>query len=272
MKSILLSSITLLAFLFAGCEKQYDAPAEQMPVVMQANMTIKELKALYRNAAPTIVNNPGAVVAGKVISTDRYGNFYRTFYIQDETAGIEIKIGTRTLYSTYTIGQEIYIKPHHLCLGDYGQMISLGFTSTNPKYQNSWIDVPMVINNSIFTGEMKAPVAPVEISNTASITADHMGTWVILKNATYKSGGSLTTWAKKNDPNISEDEAAYGEHVFTLSGGGDITVRTSGYAKFADTPLPFAAGAKVNLKGVLTRFNNTFQLVLNTDKDVEVVQ
>ncbi|MDR2359237.1 MAG: DUF5689 domain-containing protein, partial [Prevotellaceae bacterium] len=60
-------------------------------------------------------------------------------------------------------------------------------------------------------------------------------------------------------------------HTFTIN-GGEIAVRTSGYAKFADTPVPFAAGAKVNLKGVLTRYNNTFQLALNTDRDVEVVQ
>jgi hypothetical protein len=272
MKQIrILSSIVLLAVLFAGCEKSYDEPAEWTPVTMQPNMTIAQLKKLY-TGSPIAVNNPDAIVAGKVISTDRYGNFYRSIYIQDETSGIEIKIGKTTLYNTYKIGQEIYVKPHHLCLGAYGGMVSLGMPSTDTKYQNAWIDAPALIGSTVFTGEMKTPVTPVEILSTADMTEARMGTWVVVKEATYVRGTPTNTWAKKDDPNITDDEAAYGEHVFTLTNGGSITVRTSGYSKFADTPLTFTAGAKVTLKGVLTRFNTTYQLVLNTDKDVEVVE
>jgi hypothetical protein len=271
MKQILLSSTILLAALLVGCEKSYDEPAEWTPVTMQPNMTIAQLKVLYKGPN-TAVNAPDAIVAGKVISTDKYGNFYRTFYIQDETGGIEIKIGKTTLYNTYKIGQEIYIKPHHLCLGAYGGMISLGMSSTDTRYENSWIDAPMLINSTIFKGEMKAPIAPVEILSTADMTDVRIGTWGLLREATYSrcTRGPSDKWAQKDDPNVTNDESAYGEHVFTLKNGGEVTVRTSGYAKFADTPLPFATGAKVTLKGVLTRFNTTYQLVLNTDKDVVV--
>jgi hypothetical protein len=270
MKQILLYSTFLLALLCAGCEKQYDEPAEWTPAVMEPNMTIAQLKALYKSGA-TDVKAPDAVVAGKVISTDKYGNFYRSIYIQDETGGIEIKIGKTTLYNTYKIGQTIYVKPHHLCLGAYGGMVSLGMPSTAAKYENAWIDAPLRISSSIFRGAQGDPVTPVEITGTAGIDA-HLGKWVILREAVYQSG-SPATWAKKDDPTVTDDEAAYGEHVFTLSGsgGGNITVRTSGYSKFADTPVPFASGGKGNLKGVLTRFNSTYQLVLNTDKDVEVI-
>jgi hypothetical protein len=176
----------------------------------------------------------------------------------------------------------VYIKPHHLCLGDYGQMVSLGFTTTDPSYKNGYIDAPLIINNSIFRGALEAPVAPAAISSVADITEDRMGTWVTIKNAVYVSGETqysqahpdtrpIDTWAVKNDPDTSEDEAIYGLQKFTIS-GGEISVRTSGYAKFAGTKVPFAAGTKVNLKGVLTRYNTTYQLYLNTDKDVEVVQ
>ncbi|MDR2362711.1 MAG: DUF5689 domain-containing protein [Prevotellaceae bacterium] len=161
-------------------------------------------------------------------------------------------------------------------------MVSIGSPSTDPDYKNGYMDAPLVINSSIFRGDLKAPVAPAEISSTAGITEDRMGTWVIIKDAVYVKGETqysnahpdtypITTWAVKNDLNTSEDDAIYGIHTFTIN-GGEIAVRTSGYAKFADTPVPFAAGAKVNLKGVLTRYNNTFQLALNTDRDVEVVQ
>jgi hypothetical protein len=281
MKQTLLYSIALLALLFAGCEKSYDAPAEWTPVTMQPTMTIAELKALYKGSATT-VNNPGAIIAGKVISTDRYGNFYRSFYIQDETTGIEIKVGKTTLYNTYKVGQEVYIKPHGLVLGDYGLMVSLGSTSTDPEYKNGYIDVPMVINSTIFGGELKAPVAPVEIAGVAGITEAHLGMLVVFKNAEYRSGETqytkahpdtyaITTWAVKNNPDTPEDDARYGLHTFAVN-GGEIVVRTSGYAKFADTPVPFTPGARADLTGVLTRYNTTYQLVLNTDRDAVAAQ
>jgi hypothetical protein len=279
-----LATLVTLA-LFAGCDKTYDEPAEIPLVTMQPTMTIAALKALYTGDA-TMVNAPGAIVAGKVISTDKYGNFYRSFYIQDETSGIEIKIGKTTLYNTYTIGQEVYLKPHTLCLGDYGKMVSIGSPSTDPEYRNGYMDSPLVINSSIFRGELKTPVAPVEISSIDDITEDHMGTWVIIKNAVYQSGMTqyskahpntypITTWAVKNNPDTPEDDAIYGLQTFTIT-DGEIVVRTSGYAKFADTTVPFAAGTKVNLKGVMTRYTTTagvttHQLALNTDRDVEEV-
>jgi hypothetical protein len=269
----LITLVTFITLVFVGCDNTYDEPAEWTPENMTPNMTIAQLKALYKGS-PTTVNAPDSVVAGKVISTDKYGNFYRTFYIQDETGGIEIKIGKTTLYNTYKIGQVVYVKPHHLCLGTYGGMVNVGMPSNNPKYENAWIDAQMLINRSIFRGTMEAPVEPVEITSAADITEARIGTWVRIKNATYQSGSpaTLTTWAIKDDPGTVEDESDEGEHRFTLSGGGEVTVRTSGYAKFADTPIPFPVNAKVNLTGVLTRFNTTIQLILNTDKDVEVVK
>ncbi|MDR0728756.1 MAG: DUF5689 domain-containing protein [Prevotellaceae bacterium] len=273
---VFLSIVALLAMAFAGCEKQYSEPAATTPVVMQANMTIKELKALYKNA-PAIVNAPDAVVAGRVISTDRYGNFYRSFYIQDETGGIEIKIGKTTLYNTYRVGQEIYLKPHQLCLGAYGKMVSIGAPSTDPSYENGYIDVPMLINSHIFCGEMKTPVTPTVISSAGEISNDRMGTLVTIHNLVYQKGETqytrahpevfpIITWAVKNDTDTSEDDSHYGLHTFTLN-GTDIVVRTSGYAKFAETPVPFVTGDRARITGVLTHYNETIQLALNTDKD-----
>ncbi|MDR2362359.1 MAG: DUF5689 domain-containing protein [Prevotellaceae bacterium] len=274
--TILIPIATLLVITFAGCEKQYIEPAAIPPALMQANMTIKELKEHYKNT-PTIVNAPDAVIAGRVISTDRHGNFYRTLYIQDETGGIEIKIGKTTLYNTYRIGQEIYLKPHQLCLGAYGKMVSIGAPSTDPSYENGYIDVPLLVNSHIFCGEIKTPVTPATISSAGEITNDRMGTLVTIHNIIYQKGETqytkahpeiypITTWAVKNDPDTSEDDSHYGLHTFTLN-NTDIVVRTSGYAKFAETPVPFVAGDRARITGILTHYNETIQLAMNTDKD-----
>ena len=53
--------------------------------------TIAEVKAMYQNGPVTFTED--FYIKGQVTTSDREGNFYRGFYIQDETSGIEIKVG-----------------------------------------------------------------------------------------------------------------------------------------------------------------------------------
>ena len=274
-KHILLIQLALLLILSTGCNRYAD-PEPFSPADMEANMTIKELKAKYTGGS-TLLNDKDAIIKGTVISTDKYGNIYRSIYIQDETTGIEVKIGKTTLYNNYKLGQIVYIKPYRLSLGQYGGLLQLGYTSQDPRYETSYLDADLIINNSVFAGEMsKTPVTIAEITSSADITADRMSTIVNIKGATYKSGSyrlnnityPLTTWAKKIDPTIPGDDSAYGEQIFTLSDNTEIVVRTSGYSRFADTEIPFTAGERGDLIGILTSFNTTYQLILNNDEDV----
>ena len=55
-----------------------------------------------------------------------------------------------------------------------------------------------------------------------------------------------------------------------------MVVRTSGYASFADTPVEDSGitglGVRCNLTGILTKFNDTYQLVLLDLGGVEVLE
>ena len=273
-KYILPACLALLLFL-TGCSR-FDPPGFSAPIEMQANMTIKGLKGIYTGGA-TLIEEKDAIIRGTVISTDKYGNFYRSIYIQDETTGIEVKIGKTSLYNNYKIGQIVYVKLYRLCLGQYGGLLQLGYTSNDPRYETSYLDVDLIINNSVFAGAMSpAPVVPANIGSGADITEDRMSSLVTIKNAVYKSGTyrlnnvtyPLTTWAKKDDPETSADDSAYGEHIFALGDNTEIVVRTSGYSRFAEEEIPFAVGERGDITGILTRFNTTYQLILNNDTDV----
>ena len=279
----------VIMLLFAGCQK-YDDPAEFVPVEMQANTTIQELQALY-TGSPTNFTDASMIVAGVVVSDDKEGNHYRSIFIQDATGGIEVKIGRTTLYNTYKMGQTIYIRPYHndniiLCLGAYGGMISIGAPSTNSQYQNSWIDAPAAINSTIFRGAYGPVPEPVVITSSTGLNQGNVGKLVSFKGLRYDSGegrdGSvvvktnLTTWAVKDDTTTPIDDSAYGQHIFYLADGSTVMVRTSGYAKFADTeidPSILDKSKTVNITGVLTYYSNTstYQLVLNTDKEVVIL-
>ena len=128
MKKIL--SILALAFALISCTSlieefqpvatlDYVAPEAVAPVVMEANTTIADLCAMYQTGLPWTIDL-NIIISGKVSTTDQPGNFYKTLYIQDETGGIELKMGKNGLYNTYKEGQTLYVRCWGLTLGMYG--------------------------------------------------------------------------------------------------------------------------------------------------------
>jgi len=141
--------------------------------------TIKELKAMYRNKPLEIVNE--IWVKGQVISSDVTGNLYKELYIQDETGGIDLKLGKSSLYSEYRLGQWVYVYCNGLTLGAYNGMPQLGLeaddTATN-EYETSYIDSQAIINNHFFKGQYAEPVKPLVVSENdikAAINAGYTG-------------------------------------------------------------------------------------------------
>ena len=67
--------------------------------------TIKDLKAMYKSKPLEVTGN--VWIKGVVSSSDRTGNIYKEIYIQDETGGIDLKLGKSSLYSEYTVGQTL---------------------------------------------------------------------------------------------------------------------------------------------------------------------
>ncbi|MCK9303904.1 MAG: DUF5689 domain-containing protein [Bacteroidales bacterium] len=248
--------ISALLLLPASCARTFDEPEAFVPANFQPTHTIAQLKAM-RAGGPTEVLDD-ITISGKVVSSDAEGNFYRSFFIQDETGGIEIKIGKTNLQSYYKEGQTIYVKARHLMLGSYGGMVSIGERSLEPRYENGFIDTDLRIKETIIRGTAGPKVAPYEITSQSQITDSRLGTLVTLKNAKL-TRRNMATWAQKASGNI---EAVYGEHTFQI-GTRNVLVRTSGYAKFASEPAP-SLNSYADVTGILTKYNTTYQLVLNS--------
>lgn len=129
-KNILKFAVSMLFVVatFTACVKDsnFDTPQIQYEDNDISNSTITAVKnniiQNYNNAT-----NPGAaqliytfpddspvVISGYVVSNDKDGNFYKKLVIQDNfenpTAGIEIDIDLRSMYTKYNFGRKIYIK------------------------------------------------------------------------------------------------------------------------------------------------------------------
>lgn len=142
-------------------------------------ITIRELKAMYKSGGVELFGN--IWIKGQVISSDRSGNIYREIYIQDETGGIDLKLGKSSLYSDYTLGQWIYVWCDNLTLGAYNGMPQLGLeadSTTTNEYETSYIDSQAIIDKHVFRGAFADPVKPAVVGEKelkAALSAGYTG-------------------------------------------------------------------------------------------------
>lgn len=205
-KTIFVAFSALLAF--TACEEfqpvfisKYEEPAELQPAKMVANTTIADLTKLYTTGTPKTLTE-SKIISGVVSTTDQPGNFYKSFYIQDETGGIEIKIGKNALYNDYRPGQTIFVDCADLTVGMYGYkagqgngMVQVGFKDPTGEYETSYIELPLLIDAHVFRGarsegdQLPAPVVLSESQlpgpNDTQATNANVGRLVTIKNLSY---------------------------------------------------------------------------------------
>lgn len=130
-------------------------------------VSIKDLCACYSKKNPFVmpgshVSLANAVIKGRVSTTDRPGNFYKSLYIEDGTAGIELKIGKNGLYNDYQQGQTVYVKLGGLSLGMYGYkdgnnggqgMVQIGYEDPSGDYETAYLELSKLIDAHILRGD-----------------------------------------------------------------------------------------------------------------------
>lgn len=169
--------------------------------------SIKELKSMYKSKPLSVSGN--VWIKGTVISSDLTGNIYRELYIQDDTGGIDLKLGKTSLYSEYALGQTLYVYCDDLTLGAYNGMPQLGLdqdSTASNEYETSYIDLQTIIDQHVFKGELGAPLEPqlveeadIKAALSASYTGELWGKYVKIKGLTY--GGEIFALVYPN-PNL----------------------------------------------------------------------
>jgi hypothetical protein len=251
--------LIVIAAIFTSCDLKQDV-APMPTFIGEANTTIAELLAMHEIGAldsyDSIPMGSNIVICGYVSTSDEWGNNYKYINIEDETGGIQIKIDNKALYHKYNVGQRIYVKCDGLVLGDYRKLPQLGLWANDqmqpvPNFKAYLYffpdDSPMGAPN---------PIEMTTIPAATDIPATMYNRRVRLIGATFVEGGLAT---------FSELGAATSREI-KMSDGTSIVLRTSNYAKFASEILPTGTG---NITGILTRYNNTVQIVINSPDDLE---
>ncbi|MCQ2280229.1 MAG: DUF5689 domain-containing protein [Bacteroidales bacterium] len=260
MNKIQLLAISLVILIAgASCERELD----EAPVLTydgEANMTIAELCDLHSvGSVDSYTEIPaGTVISGTVTSSDKDGNCYKYITIQDETGGIMIKIDDSSLDPKYSIGQRVYVECGDMVIGDYRKNKQLGF----------WVDGAMagiassqedlyIFRDGVCGEEPEAVV----VTSRGEIDGSLCNRLVKLQNVHFEDGGQ----APYCDPgaNTSRNIKFEGES----DNNSNLVLRTSSYATFANEILPEGNG---DIYGILTIYNNTYQLIIRSLADVRM--
>lgn len=214
---------------FTGCYNDYGNPAPGRiydDAYFQSRgytyLSIEDVKARYRAANPGA--NDGSVASwtvdeplytrGKVVSSDRDGNIYKSVYIYDATtqSAIELKLSTGN-YLFHPVGQTVFVILQDLVVGNYRGMLSIGTTSSDPAFSNDNIESSVMLEEHIFRGEQlqMLPADTLVITQTNYTTAlsdDALGRLVRFEGVQSKFGKSQ--WSFQNRyPNYFANSTSY---------------------------------------------------------------
>ena len=250
MKRIIIA-LAAAAALLTSCEEfqpvftgKYDNPEAYAPFdpeesVTGTVLTIKELsqrfisKASEAGASEQLKTwcwevSEDLWIKGRITTSDRSGNFYKSFYIQDDAngPGIEIKVGRTSLHNDYKVGQMVYISLDGLSVGEYGYKsgsyggqgsVQLGLKDPQQiKYSTSYIEDQYIIDRHVFRCDVNdlQPIAPRKISalpgkNDCQATSDAVGALVTISGLKYADEAFTLVYLNGNEANDKSENRIF---------------------------------------------------------------
>ena len=283
-KKYILFALAVLGLTTSCMKGDWDAPSPEDGMASYGNQDIKatnlktiaEVKELYANE----INNHSLAqitqpmqIQGIVTGNDVGGNIYNSLYIQDNTGAIAISIGQGGLYGAFSVGQTVLIELNGLYIGGYGKQPQLGTTYTNPNKEGATPQVGRMTRYAWGEHYKLVPsidgliVNPLEVKynlNSLDIAKD-CGKLITLKGVELGEADGKAVFAP-SDGSVTLTANCANR---TIKGVSNVVLRTSTYADFAKQPLPTG---RVDITGVASRSNDTWQFLMRDYKDIKESQ
>lgn len=246
--------------LFSGCvNDSFDEPVYNCedPLLTKT----KEVSDVYLLAtSSTALYTEEDIIEGYVISSDEGGNFYKSIYFQalDGTKGFNLSVDEVAMYSKhFQPGKRVYLK-----------LKGLAFANPSANAKGLIFGAPPTDQfavNRLSVFDFKDHLIPsCDLVSEEDIV--HKITLAQASSDTY-----LNTLVEIDDVQFKTDCATFSKVDYDTSlkitnGIGTLDVRTSRYANFAGYTVPAGRG---KIRGVLTKYGLTYQLILRTERDVQ---
>jgi hypothetical protein len=282
MKNKIKNIVIITAFmgLFSSCVNDtYDTP--KFDCTNPGIVKTKEVADLYTSAPAngSTVIYPAAAkdpVTGKeiydyieayVISSDEGGNFYKSMYFQptDGSKGFNLSIDEVNLYGkNFQPGKKVFLKLNGLAYANptsFGRGLIFGAPPTEQFAVDrlATLVYPKHLIASCDVVSEDAIVKKITLAQALS-GANYLNTLVEIDDVQFTDEAAGGTY----DSNREDD---FDSSIFVTNGTSNLTIRTSRFANFAGYKVPTGKG---KIRGVLTRYNSTYQIIMRTERDANM--
>lgn len=232
----------------------------------EVTKTILDIKNLATNEVQAYTEDD--VIEGYVVSSDEGGVFYKSISFQNEdgTAGFSIPVDNYNLFSEVEIGRKVYIKLKGLYF-----MIKHDGLVIGDLYQGNDVGrlIPLKFKNHVgISKETKTEDELVKVLNITELkNNEHINTLVELHGVQFELSAVGKTFF---DPNNAFGGATnYNLEQNINDEIKTIVFRTGQFAKFAQKTVPAEKGI---VRGVLTKYNTTYQFSVRTYNDLNLTE
>lgn len=262
--------------LTACMDKDWEAPQFDEPLygnnsIMKEEgdkvITIGELKEKYSSLINASTDGVKEITDDwqlqvVVNGNDEGGNLYKQISVQDPTGAIIVGINGSNLYPYMPVGQQLLINLKGLHIGGYRKQAQIG-ALYNGSIGRMDTDVWEQHVRLFKEGEIEAKVDTVDFDENADKFI-LSGRIVKLSGVTISGEGTQVLAPEDGSVTLSSNCANR-----LINGKSSLVLRTSSYSKFANRAIP---KGKADVYGVCTRYNNTWQILMRTESDLQEIQ
>ena len=255
--------LAILCFTLVGCYNAADESCicQELP---NRNTTIHTLKGFVVGTHPSLIEDD-IVVVGRITSSDRDANFYRTIVVDDGTGAVEVMMGITPIFGDYPEGLMVALRLEG-CYAAYQRgVLAVGARAEEYEgYDVGYLTSRQAVDRVVVRSTDVAVQSPHRRS-IAELRFENCGDLVRIDGVRLVASTSVDTLAGET----LHDACWRGYALFKSVEGDSIAVYTRDYARFAESAIPLE---EVALTGVLewAKYNGgreCYQLKMRYEED-----
>ncbi len=266
MKKLKLVLTTAVLASLVGCVNGDDYGTPDLSndcISIAATKSVQDIATL---ANTTVQQYPDSdYIEAYVTSSDEGGNFYKSisFVSVDGAKGFTMPIDDYNLYTRYEPGRKVTInmKDRYYNFDSQISSLEIGSLFEGSVGRISGVEYKDAILRSCDKVDEETLVQHITLSD---INDTYLHKLVEFDEVQFANASLGHTY---HDEALSYVGATATNHSVIDASGNSITVRNSAFATFATEEIPSENG---KIRGVLTKYNGTFQLMLRTLNDVKL--
>lgn len=218
------------AVLLCGCYN-YTLSSEAEGLDLKPNMTIAALRDMWRGETFEVAEP--MVVSGVVTSSDKAGNFYQTFTIEDSTGAAEIRAGMRDLHNPYPVGCRLCVRLEGCAVGVECGVLQIGLMPESySRYAVDYFYSKVLLDYHIVRSGEVVEVVPTTLG-VGDLTIARCGSLVRVKGLRL-----VVDEVEEAEADVFVPQVWSGYRAFADADGNRLYLHTSDYADFAAKEVP----------------------------------